>query len=460
MGYRDLFVDAGVIAEGSVDKAFEGGHYYRGMRLLKEALDALIQYRIGQITDSYNKVDEGLLKFIVALRRNPTPESITTVTTSDSFLKLFDEIFLVSGPQCEMTICFVRDVSNLLALVSSVREGDIERHMQAERQMLKLLFAFNHQNYSRYLSYQHVLLSDMKENNTIAFHDFRARGFGASYSSNKFSAVHGDLVTEYFNRETKGTSGPFRHGFSTSITTMNNWVKNIHIHAMLRMTMRDKLNVKVSSTHKEVTDSAKIRHNNHVVAIKTQLAQYNTDPFSSGPAKNIVTGAEIDKSVIKNLVHASEIGNDAYKTFTKERLTDPTVSFFSPIKRTKITTGLKPPKTKPKAQAVLLEDTQAFGVLCAKAITLDEALKYPMTSLPLSLALPDGTMRQGAKSVFREHLLNSKKVSAKLHSVPKNVRWIYDGMRLFIKTTKNLQRVFQKYFESCNTSFWLTATSN
>ena len=43
--------------------------------------------------------------------------------------------------------------------------------MQAERQMFKLLFAFIHQNYSRYLSYQHVLLSDMKENNTIAFHD-------------------------------------------------------------------------------------------------------------------------------------------------------------------------------------------------------------------------------------------------------------------------------------------------
>ena len=146
------------------------------------------------------------------------------------------------------------------------------------------------------------------------------------------------------------------------------------------------------------------------------------------------------------MVHASEIENDAYKIFAKEHLTDPTVSFFSPIKRTKITIGLKPPKTKPKAQAVLLEDTQAFGVLCAKAITLDEALKYPMTSLPLSLALPDGTMRQGAKSVFREHLLNSKKVSAKLHSVPKNARWIYDGIRLF--TTTKPQKTYIEYFRN------------
>ena len=94
MGYRDLFVDAGVITEGSVNKAFEGGHYYRGMQLLKEALDVLIQYRIGQITDSYNKVDEWLLKFIVALRRNPTPESYTAVTTFDSFLKLLCQFLL------------------------------------------------------------------------------------------------------------------------------------------------------------------------------------------------------------------------------------------------------------------------------------------------------------------------------------------------------------------------------
>ena len=69
-----------------------------------------------------------------------------------------------------------------------------------------------------------------------------------------------------------------------------------------------------------------------------------------------------------------------------------------------------------------------------------------MTSLPLSLAFPDGTMRQGAKSVFREHLLNSKKVSAKLHSVPKNARWIYDGMRLFI-TTKP-QKNYKEYFRN------------
>ena len=43
-------VDAGTIAKGSSEKAFEGRHYYRCMRVNKEMLDALIQYRMEQIS--------------------------------------------------------------------------------------------------------------------------------------------------------------------------------------------------------------------------------------------------------------------------------------------------------------------------------------------------------------------------------------------------------------------------
>ena len=36
---------------------------------------------------------------------------------------------------------------------------------------------------------------------------------GGSISGQKFYSIHGDLVTELFNKETKGTAGPFRAGF-------------------------------------------------------------------------------------------------------------------------------------------------------------------------------------------------------------------------------------------------------
>ena len=146
------------------------------------------------------------------------------------------------GEQFGITLAYLKDISSLLALVSAVRDADIELHLQAERDMLKQVFAFDHQNYSRYLTYQHVLLTNLKLNQSQSFEDLKLRGIGANYSGDKFAAVHGDLVTEYFNRETKGTAGPFRQGYSTNITTSNKWVNTVHIHAKLRMVMRGKVN--------------------------------------------------------------------------------------------------------------------------------------------------------------------------------------------------------------------------
>ena len=85
----------------------------------------------------------------------------------------------VTGTQSKITIQYLKDVSNLLALVSAVRENNIEKHLQAERRMLKQVFAFDHQNYARYLSYQHVFLRELQENGHPAFKDLVNYGCNA-----------------------------------------------------------------------------------------------------------------------------------------------------------------------------------------------------------------------------------------------------------------------------------------
>ena len=57
MRYIEWFVDSGTISPGSVDNAFSGNHYYRCMRLLKEAFDALVQSRTEKITNQYVNID-------------------------------------------------------------------------------------------------------------------------------------------------------------------------------------------------------------------------------------------------------------------------------------------------------------------------------------------------------------------------------------------------------------------
>ena len=46
---KDWSIDAGVIAPGSATPAGEGRHYYKCMRLHKECLDALVQFRFEKV---------------------------------------------------------------------------------------------------------------------------------------------------------------------------------------------------------------------------------------------------------------------------------------------------------------------------------------------------------------------------------------------------------------------------
>ena len=82
----------------------------------------------------------------------------------------------------QMTINYINEVGNLLALISSVRESTIEQHLQAELLMLPDVFAFSHPNYRRYLTYQHVMLSNLQLENPGTWEELVKEGFSGSLS--------------------------------------------------------------------------------------------------------------------------------------------------------------------------------------------------------------------------------------------------------------------------------------
>ena len=46
--------------------------------------------------------------------------------------------------------------------------------------------------------------------NAEQFNELKEKGFDSCFSGFVFSAMHSDLVTELFNKKTKGSSVPFR----------------------------------------------------------------------------------------------------------------------------------------------------------------------------------------------------------------------------------------------------------
>ena len=128
-GYKEWWIDAGVNAAGSADKAEEAGHSYRNMRLHKESFSALVQLRVEAITSNFIGILPELIEQFQQLQTDPCPKYLQNAINNELFIKLYRNVMRVEkGSECFMIVAYLKDVSALLALVSAVGEGDFERH--------------------------------------------------------------------------------------------------------------------------------------------------------------------------------------------------------------------------------------------------------------------------------------------------------------------------------------------
>ena len=203
------------------------------------------------------------------LRKETTSANLEAVLQHFSFEVLVEKILDdKKGTQSKMTVAYLKDISSLLPSATAVRGGDFQLHMEAERDMLKYCFAFDHINYAPYMSFQHVFLSGLEAKGDPAIDNLTKRGIGGSLSGDKFSSVHVDLITEMLNGETKRQAGPHRSGHSTNVDAVNTWIKTTHIHAKLRKKFNDTIRLTTDSYHKETTQSEMKRHSQHVKNLK------------------------------------------------------------------------------------------------------------------------------------------------------------------------------------------------
>ena len=79
-----------------------------------------------------------------------------------------------------------------------------------------------------------------------------------------------------------------------------------------------------------------------------------------------------------------------------------------------------------QAEDILKEDCQAFGTIIAKALTLDEAFQYPITSFPLSVTTLDGDLHQSEKASLRHFFINNS--NATTNCKPQKASWFTDGL--------------------------------
>ena len=157
-----------------------------------------------------------------------------------------------------------------------------------------------------------MFLRSLEQKNSPAFLDLKEKGFGAS--------ITGDLVTELFNKEMKSAVGPFRRGFSTISTSVNIWVRTMHIQSRLLRSFKKVVAYKTKSMHKELTHGGKELHEKHANDLKVAVIEYGIDPFRKDPPNCFPTGEVIDADIVSDILSAPRKGNDSYKSFVTELL--------------------------------------------------------------------------------------------------------------------------------------------
>ena len=124
----------------------------------------------------------------IGLTQNPCLEKLDVIMKNEAFNVLFSKIMDDTvGAEAKMTLCFIKTVSSLLALVSAVPGNNFEQNLLEEREMVKYCFAFSDRNYARYVSYQQVYLRELQGINNNAMMNLTQRGFGVSLSGDSFS---------------------------------------------------------------------------------------------------------------------------------------------------------------------------------------------------------------------------------------------------------------------------------
>ena len=97
----------------------------------KQSFEALLRYRIRKLK-AKDALQEEMKLCIANLMRQPSPENLAALIQQPDFQDLFKAVLHSTGTQANMITEYIRDVSSMLCLISSVRENSIERHLAAE----------------------------------------------------------------------------------------------------------------------------------------------------------------------------------------------------------------------------------------------------------------------------------------------------------------------------------------
>ena len=148
------------------------------------------------------------------------------------------------------------------------------------------------------------------------------------------------------------------------------------------------------------------------------------------------------------MLTSPEISNEMFTKCVDERMKAPKerrIDIFAKIPKSKIRTRLEKIKVKGNTLDAIKEDSQAFGLLVGKVQSPNEALKYPLTTVPLALAESDQTLCQQSTKATLHRFFHEKSDSVVKVNEADGLNLLSDWKPKDVTCTKSLSIIFDSY---------------
>ena len=453
-GLRDLCVESGIIADGSIGGVLDGRKYNRAIRMHKLVYEALMRIAWGGFLEWLGTRENDRLNEAISVLKDLTSDvsqiALDNVMTNASYIRIIhlfqqyhDFLRNDNGSLSAFWMSYLDMVEIILGLVRATREGDWLLHIASIRAMIPWCFAYDRLNYARYLTFYYAQMSRLDIDHPEVYAHFMDGGFSVQLGpNNPFGKIPVDqTIEETVNKDTQTAGGT--QGFSLNPGAVRRYYLNAEYHSMFLRQLRAMVGIVSSSSNHPDLQRNRIEKDESGVKSVTDLIQDSLiNPFrlEDDSLVSISSGTLAPADVAKDLLSANTMGEKAYQEFKSERLEkEPpgAKDFHATLKKQKLKTftTVCTKKVQSKGKEIILRadrDLFARMIVIAQGRELDmrNVLSHPLGPIPWSLANENGLLRKTDKA----RLMNSLgKTIPPAESLPKDSACIVDGMSVVHK---------------------------
>ncbi|XP_063959228.1 uncharacterized protein LOC135154916 [Lytechinus pictus] len=335
----------------------------------------------------------------------------------------------------------------ILMLQYSVKTNNLSLFHKCNGDMADLFFAYDGPNYSRYLCWFDVFLTNIELSHPGAKDLLEKGGIAVARSLIPGSLCGVDKTMEEtfmkFAKSQGGFVGLFSMFGAYQRCCRTTSTRAQYFEKMLEMCgLVDDPDYPKAGKHRELERAEMKKSEDNVQRTISAIHNF-VNPFSlvdKDHLYNIASGAPVSAEIEFDVLRAESAGKEAKEAFIKERLVkDSKRLFFDPIKRQKLKSleasnkSVKLTGTQGKAIQYREQSDLAFTLLIKsqnldEPLNLDELMRYSLTPVPHSLGTPDGFFNKTNKASMLHFLMEDAPEDV---PYPEDALYIQDGNALF-----------------------------